>query len=351
MENSRDSSVWRSLAVAFGDGLAFGVGMKLSQPGAAKPAAPADTGVAARLDRIEHRVERIERAPAAVAGSGGLDPQVLEALTRALESRLQENTALMDRRLAEFDIKVALELNNLRQQDQSLAADAGTRVEALEARFEGKVRDLLRQMNDERNGLQNQVISLHREFASAVADIVEEQVATQVEARVATLVEQRLAGLVRAELAPVEQQLREDLRVAFAAKHREIADLRQHVMESDRNILDVLLSTSEAIRQAAGRLGAPEPGSTGDLAAGGPALMPEPPALPEAPAAAPEPNRANASEPAPAAPPETAHESAPTADSDLPGFAKARRAAAGWSIPLVTSFLVTAGCVFWLQYL
>ena len=36
MDKSRDSSVLRSLAVAFGDGLAFGVGMKLTQTAAGK---------------------------------------------------------------------------------------------------------------------------------------------------------------------------------------------------------------------------------------------------------------------------------------------------------------------------
>src|ERR1039458_7515550 len=37
MQSSRDSSVWKSLAVAFGDGLAFGVGVKLSQGAARHP--------------------------------------------------------------------------------------------------------------------------------------------------------------------------------------------------------------------------------------------------------------------------------------------------------------------------
>jgi len=41
MLNSRDSSIWRSLAVAFGDGVAFGVGVKLTQPPPSRSVGPA----------------------------------------------------------------------------------------------------------------------------------------------------------------------------------------------------------------------------------------------------------------------------------------------------------------------
>ena len=38
-------------------------------------------------------------------------------------------------------------------------------------------------------------------------------------------------------------------------------------------------------------------------------------------------------------------------DSELPGFAQPRKASAVWNIPLVTSFVITAGCFVVLQYL
>src|SRR5580704_16942056 len=44
MQSSSDSSIWRSLAVAFGDGLAFGVGVKLSQNAARQIGAPQRSG-------------------------------------------------------------------------------------------------------------------------------------------------------------------------------------------------------------------------------------------------------------------------------------------------------------------
>ncbi len=344
-----DSSLLRSLAVAFGDGLAFGVGIKLTQNAPGKSGkAPASSDEAARLARLEQRLERVERAPAALSGSANLDPRVFDALSRALEARIQENAALMDRRLAELDVNVSLELKGLREQDRSLATASETGLAEMQKHLDEKLRSLVQQVNEDRNTLQSQVISLHREFAAAVADIVEEQVATQIEERLASLVEQRLTALVREQVAPLEQELREEIRQASAAKHREISDLRQRVTESDRNVLDVMLSTGEFFRQAAGRLGAPtvHPPS---------APLEEPTLAPESIAT----NGGGSAEPAsPAVPPETAlpaesaNGPALYADSELPGFAQPRKAAAAasWSIPLVTSFLVTAGCVVLLQY-
>lgn len=302
MDNSRDSSVWRSLAVAFGDGLAFGVGMKITQNAPAKaalPAAPPD--LTGRLARVEQHLAQLERVPA--PGSANLDPQVLEALTNALEARLQQIAAQTDRRVAELDVKLTLELKSLRQQDQALASAA----EDLQNRFDHRIIDLLQQATADRTALQNQVVSLHREFASAVADIVEEQVATQVE--------QRLAEAVRAQIAPLERRLDE---------------LRQQVTAADRNTLEIMLATSEAIRQAATRLtpAAPEPVAS---------APPAPPAEPETPPLARAATAANGTP--------------PQRDVDLPGFAQVRKAATSISIPLVTSFLVTAGCVALLQYL
>ena len=350
--DTSDSSVLRSLAVAFGDGLAFAVGMKLthSTPTASGPP-PLPQGMADRLARIEQRVERIERAPAGPPGSANLDPRVLEALTRALEARVQENAALMDRRLAELDVNLSLELKALRQQDQSFAAAAETRFEQMQKSIDEKTRTILLQVNEDRNALQNQLIALHREFASAVADIVQEQVATQLEERLGTMVELRLTSLVCGQMAPLAAELREEIRLSSAAKHREIADLRQRLVESDRNVLDVMLSTADLFRQVASRLGAPP--SRAELsrpAAGPPADL----ATAPKPAPAPKPKPASPKTEPEIAPPDAAgrvNGTAPYPDDDLPGFAQPRKAAAAaLSVPLVASFLVTAGCVAFLQY-
>ena len=69
MQNNRDSSVLRSLAIAFGDGLAFGAGMKLIQHGAApsigEAPSPFDlTPLIDRINEMEARIGNVERAPA-----------------------------------------------------------------------------------------------------------------------------------------------------------------------------------------------------------------------------------------------------------------------------------------------
>ncbi len=195
---------------------------------------------------------------------------------------------------------------------------------------------MLEKVNEDRNAVQNRVIALHREFAAAVADIVQAQVAAQVEERVSVLTEQRLAELVRSQVAPIGEQIQAGL----AARDAEIAELRRRLLESDRNVLELMLSTGEWFRQAAGRLSA----GSAPVEAPREVAEPRPPAVetpPTAPDAPPQPPR------------ETANGAALYRDSELPGFAQPRKAAAaaGWSIPLVTSFLLTAGCVALLQYL
>ena len=351
MENSRDSSLWRSLAVAFGDGLAFGVGMKLTQTGAGKPATAPESAPADRVSRLEQRLARLERAPGST--SPALDHGVLDALVAALEARLQESGAKVDRRLAELEIRLAGELTALRQQDQSLASGSETRLEELDVRVNEQVQALRQKVNDERTTLQNQVISLHREFAAAVADIVEEQVANQVE--------QRVEEAVQARIAALEEHLREEIRQDSESQQREMSDLRQRLTENDRNVLDVLLTMGEVFRQAAGRLGAP-PAPAEWVPAAAPAEAPQPAA--EATVFAAEvspapPVEATPKPPEPAAEPQrippgsatSAEAVASYTDLDLPGFAQPRKASAVFSIPLVSSFIVTAVCIALLQYL
>src|SRR2546421_642184 len=104
MQNSRENSVWRTLAVAFGDGLAFGAGMNLTQKFDAQMAAlreqmvtvprefaetvsrlveeQIEAGVRARLEPLEEKLrgtirEEAERASEVVAAE----------LERRLEAR------------------------------------------------------------------------------------------------------------------------------------------------------------------------------------------------------------------------------------------------------------------------
>ena len=72
MDTSRDSSVWRSLAVAFGDGLAFGVGMTLTQKAGRRGALPQTEtrALPEHLQDLELRLAQVEKAP------GRFDPNL-----------------------------------------------------------------------------------------------------------------------------------------------------------------------------------------------------------------------------------------------------------------------------------
>jgi hypothetical protein len=145
MQNTRDSSVWRSLAVAFGDGVAFGVGMKLTQSAARQPASadlaePPPAGD--RLQELERRLMRLEQAPAALSPpgpSGSFDRKVMEAVVNALDARLNELSGQVERRLTETEAKIALELKTLDQRDRTLASEAGSQIEEVRARCDQRV--------------------------------------------------------------------------------------------------------------------------------------------------------------------------------------------------------------------
>src|SRR5580692_3803495 len=158
MQNNRDSSILRSLAVAFGDGLAFGVGMKLTQGGgrsgeapapeiaremvreiARETAQPADlTPLLERLDAIEGRIGKVERigkaAPAAIAPAAApapFDQKVLEAIVKALDARLLEQAGQVERRITELEARLAIELKTLHQQDHSVVSGVQTHIDEL----------------------------------------------------------------------------------------------------------------------------------------------------------------------------------------------------------------------------
>ena len=122
MDSSRDSSVWRSLAVTFGGGLALGaVGMKLSQnlqrPAELPPQRHTDP-LADRFDQLEQRIQRCELAPATAPQ---LDQKVLTAVVNAVDARLHEHTELVERRLAQLESKHAADLEALRQDDRAVS--------------------------------------------------------------------------------------------------------------------------------------------------------------------------------------------------------------------------------------
>jgi hypothetical protein len=155
MHSGRDQSVLRSLALSFGEGLAFSVGAKLIR-NAARPAggqlAPADFApVAARLEQIEQRIQTVERP----RDPQQLEQKLIQAIVSALETRLQEQAGHVNRRLEEQGVALRAEIKEM-----------------------------------------------HREFASSVAQVVGEQVALR-----AAGMEAQIQERVAAATAPLEAEL------------------------------------------------------------------------------------------------------------------------------------------------
>jgi len=225
MQSSRDSSLLRNLAIAFGDGVAFGVGVKLTQDTGKKSGTPLPTRdlapLAGRLAEIEKRLEQMEEASPALPASASMtfDQHALNALVTSFEARLEEHAGHVDRQMAELELRIAMELKSLKHEDHALRSE----MTAIHDRF----------------------VAMHREFAEAVGAIVEERVAAQVEAGV--------EKLQQAVAAAVDEKV-EALREQIETKAAEISSLQERLQESDRNVLEVILGMGELCRQVGDRL-------------------------------------------------------------------------------------------------
>jgi uncharacterized coiled-coil protein SlyX len=163
MQNRRDSSVWCNLAAAFGDGLAFGVGVALSRTAA---------------HRAATRTESLELLP---ADDKPPDP---EAVLTVIDARFTEIGGHIGKRLAELESKVRLDLDTVTAQARSQA-----------------------------------------EFAQILARRVDDQIATTIAARLQT-VEERLRDTIREEirLSGRDQQIAE-LRDRIERQERNLLNL------------------------------------------------------------------------------------------------------------------------------
>ncbi|HMD71310.1 MAG TPA: hypothetical protein VKF41_08200, partial [Bryobacteraceae bacterium] len=139
MKNTRRSSVWRSLAVALGDGVAFGVGVNLARS-AGRPPAVDLARLSLRLERVERQIAAIEYSPPlaalpAPAAPSPFDQEVLDALLNALDAHLREQTQEVGGRLAELEARLAAGLKTLEEMDRTAVAGVESRLVELEARL------------------------------------------------------------------------------------------------------------------------------------------------------------------------------------------------------------------------
>jgi len=314
MDNSRDSSIWRSLAVAFGDGLAFGVGMALSQK-AGRREAPLQTETPPsgdRLEALDHRLAQLENTPARI------DPKALETIVGAIESELRARDEQWSRRL-ESAVESAA---------HTARAEAGEASAAVRKEHTGLIAKLREDVVADLRALESQGLALQQEVNESLPRLIEERIAAALEIRTVEI-EARLRAEIRESAAQASAAAAETvdgaieqklvlLREALAGRDHEIGELRESLAASDRRTLDLLSAIGQACRAAADRT----------------ALAPEP---------------APAEDPPPAAEPAAA-EAQPAAPADnAPNFAIEMRRA--WNLPLVSTLLLTGGCLACLHWL
>jgi hypothetical protein len=385
MESSRDSSVWRNLAVTFGGGLALGaVGMKLTQtalrPVEAPPRSEPNT-FTNRLSDMERRLERVEHAPAsartaaasqpapatpvsATPVSATIDQKVLEAVIAAVDARLHEHAGQMDRRLADLEARMAV-MQGLQEQDEHWAEQLRQEAAAVRATLESdmrQVRESVGRMAAGQNATQGELQTIRQqhertvtateqrftevrqEFRRGMTDLRGE-IGQSVEARIVTATAAAVTARMEEELAP--------LRAEVEQKEKELAEVRQRLADSESSVLDVVLAIGEACRQAANRISGPrEPQA---------APLPSPAAPPAEASSKPEPISLAPAEtnvrpmPTPLAKVETLPAPMAAADAALapsiPDFLHETDHRTSWRIPLVSSVLVCSGYLFLMHYL
>jgi hypothetical protein len=362
MQSSRDSSIWRSLAVAFGDGVAFGVGVKLAQGPNRPPAGapPVELPPAAdRLEQLDRRLSAVEKAPApavslAPSAPAPFDQKVLEAVVNALDARLHEQSGKVESRIAELEAKLAIELKNLERQDRSIVAGLQGRIDEVHGQYNEHVTAIRDAVAQDMDLLYGQIGQLRQEYAAGSGTALDERIAAAVtahlETRIATLEvqlhDQVLSAVDRSSLqvasaaaGRVDEQLAA-VHAALAEKDREIAELRQRIADSEQTALDLILAMGQMCRQVAERISGPEPAPVADppreedsRSDGGPSASP--PAEPPTAEQPPDPPSAG-----PSAPP-NGDNNGHSSIEPMP-MASAQRLSHLWRIPLVSSFLILA---------
>ena len=254
MENDRDSSIWRSLAVAFGDGLAFGVGMKLTQNVARQPGTP-QSGAAPLADRFERLEHTPIAAPEAASGPepAGFARKVIETVVQAVDERLNEQAKQMERRLAELEAQIAETRNQLvaeivavhnrvegamrgfAESDRQLREEV-RRVADRPPSFDGAAAEAVIEMN--LAPLRGEIVEARRRLAEGDRTVAE-----------ILAVHNRVEGAMQ-DLAESDQQLREEIRrvadrppsfdaaAAEAAIEMNLAPLRVEIVEARQRLAD-----------------------------------------------------------------------------------------------------------------
>ena len=278
MPGSRESSVWRTLAVAFGDGLAFGVGLTLTNNAARAATAktpqpyPDIRPLAERITEIEQRIDRVRvpaAAPAPAATVNGTNiAKVAEAVLTAMDGRFGEIGDQMERRLAELEAKFRSELEAAEARDQTsaqhLEGSTQARVEALRGEFAGALEAQRLRSDSDLRVLRSQIMEVHKEFAETLARLVDQQIEHTITLRLQAIHEQ-VRETVREESlsayskfgegveAVVETRF-EAAREEWNRQGRQILELGARLDTHEHNLLDLVIALGRNCLQSAERM-------------------------------------------------------------------------------------------------
>ena len=315
--------------------------------------------------------------PAAAA----IDQKVLEAVIAAVDARLHEHAGQMDRRLADLEARFAVEVRALHQQDSQASESGAKHLAEIELRFRREADALRSAMELElrklaesvshavagQAGTRAELQALHGqnerlvdaaeqrfadmriEYREALAGeaAANERRAAEIRAALEQSMEPRIAAAAAAAAAiEVERQLA-PWRAEVLRKEQEVAALRRRLEDGEKSVLDVVATIGEVCRQAASRFGGPSKPLPADAPSGprAPAIDSDEQAMPAI--AEPMPPPAPAVETLPV--PELAAD--PALGTAVPDFLRQPERDTHWRIPLVSSLLVTTGCLLLMHYL
>ena len=341
MPGNRESSVWRTLAVAFGDGLAFGVGLTLTN-NATRPATPKTSHsqpdlhqLADRISQIEQRIDRGRFAGALPAPAGGTQQiaKVADAVLTAMDGRFGELDEQFERRLAALDARLKLELETLdarvRVQAESIEAGVDTQLADVRSEFNAVLEGQRVRLEADGRALRSQMLQVHKEFAETLARLVDEQIENTIKARLQVIQEQMRESVREESLTAyasfgagmeklIDMRL-ESLREERGSNGRQFAELRARLEGHEHNFNNLVAALRQSWMQAADRIGPPVvPSRTPNSNGGGGSSS-------------------------------GTHIAA--ADIDLPGFARQSSPRRLWRIPAASCFLLATTGLLALHYL
>jgi hypothetical protein len=193
-----------------------------------------------------------------------LDRKAMDALVTAVEARLREHSAQMDRRLADLEAGLTIEIDSLRRQEHAAATRAESTLEQARKEWNEQTLALWQQRKEDLAALRQEFTGFERQFTSEITSAVQKEVRCQLDAAV---------GNMRKAVEALAAEHLEPLKADRETRNREMASLRQRLVENERNVLEFALGMGEWFRELATRMCTPRasepPGTAGPTVVSG----------------------------------------------------------------------------------